>query len=59
MTYIETPDGVPLYYEERGEGDTILLIHGWTMNSEYWWQKNASPLSESHHVVTVDLRGHG
>lgn len=59
MPHIETPDGVPLYYEEQGEGKTILLIHGWTMNGGYWWQKNISSLAESYHVVTVDLRGHG
>ena len=59
MPYVETPDGLPLHYEERGEGETIVLVHGWTMNAEYWWQKNDGPLAESHHVVTVDLRGHG
>ena len=37
MPYIETPDGLPLHYEERGEGETIVLVHGWTMNAEYWW----------------------
>ncbi|WP_336345978.1 alpha/beta fold hydrolase [Halalkalicoccus ordinarius] len=58
-TYIETPDGVPLYYTERGEGETIVLIHGWTCDSEYWWQKNVDALAENHHVVTYDLRGHG
>jgi pimeloyl-ACP methyl ester carboxylesterase len=59
MPYVETPDGLPLHYEERGEGETIVLVHGWTMNAEYWWQKNEASLAESHHVVTVDLRGHG
>ncbi|TYL39131.1 alpha/beta hydrolase [Natronococcus pandeyae] len=59
MAYIETPDGVPLYYEERGEGETLLLVHGWTMNAEYWWQKNVETLADDHYVVTVDLRGHG
>lgn len=58
-TYIETPDGVPLYYTERGEGETIVLVHGWTCDSEYWWQKNVDALAEDHHVVTYDLRGHG
>lgn len=59
MAYLETPDGVPLYYEERGEGETLLLIHGWTMNAEYWWQKNVEALADDQYVVTVDLRGHG
>lgn len=59
MSYLETPDGVPLYYEDRGAGDAVLLVHGWTMNSEYWWRKNVDALADSHRVVTLDLRGHG
>ena len=59
IAYVETSDGVPLYYEDRGEGKTILLIHAWTMNTEYWWQKNVPELAESHRVVSLDLRGHG
>jgi len=59
MAYIETPDGVPLYYEDRGNGEAILLIHAWPMNAEYWWQKNTPKLAESHRVIAVDLRGHG
>jgi non-heme chloroperoxidase len=59
MAYLETSDGVPLYYEEQGKGETLLLIHGWMMNAEYWWHKNTETLVDKHYVVTVDLRGHG
>ena len=37
----------------------MLLIHAWTMNAEYWWQKNIPELAESHRVVALNLRGHG
>lgn len=59
MPYVEAADKLPLFYREQGEGEPIFLVHGWSMNSEYWWQKNVDPLAESHHVVTMDLRGHG
>lgn len=59
MAYVEMPDGVPLYYEERGDGEPLLLVHGWTMNAEYWWQRNVEALDDDRRVVTVDLRGHG
>jgi pimeloyl-ACP methyl ester carboxylesterase len=59
MAYLETPDAIPLYYEEHGEGETILLVHGWACNAEYWWQKNVPALAEEYHVVALDLRGHG
>jgi pimeloyl-ACP methyl ester carboxylesterase len=38
---------------------TILLVHGWTCNAEYWWRENIPALAETHHVVAPDLRGHG
>ncbi|MFC6837307.1 alpha/beta fold hydrolase [Halomarina ordinaria] len=59
MSHVDTTDGTRLYYEEHGEGETILLVHGWTMNSEYWWRENTAALAEGHHVVTYDHRGHG
>ena len=59
MAYIETPDGVPLYYNERGEGDPIVFINGWTIDADYWWQKNVDALADNHHVITYDPRGHG
>ncbi|MDL5360840.1 alpha/beta fold hydrolase [Halalkalicoccus sp. NIPERK01] len=59
MFYIETPDGVPIHYNERGEGETIVLVHGWTCDSGFWWRKNVDALAADHHVVTYDLRGHG
>ncbi|MFD1513985.1 alpha/beta fold hydrolase [Halomarina rubra] len=59
MSYVETEDGAELHYDERGDGDTVLLVHGWTMDAEYWWQKNVDVLAADHHVVSYDLRGHG
>jgi hypothetical protein len=26
VAYLETPDGVPLYYEDHGFGETMVLI---------------------------------
>jgi hypothetical protein len=26
VAYLETPDGVPLYYEDHGSGESIVLI---------------------------------
>jgi non-heme chloroperoxidase len=58
MPYLELSDGVPLYYEDHGNGRPIVLIHGWTMNSTFW-QQNAPALATGNRVVTLDLRGHG
>jgi non-heme chloroperoxidase len=58
MPYMIADDGVPIYYTDRGEGDPIFLIHGWTMNHKFF-QYNIPELSRTHRVVTMDIRGHG
>ncbi len=56
--YLETRDGAKIYYEDQGEGQPILLVHGWMCSSKFW-QKNVPELANQFRVVTVDLRGHG
>ncbi len=56
--YFETSDGAKIYYEDQGEGQPILLVHGWLCSSRFW-QKNVPDLANEFRVVTVDLRGHG
>jgi pimeloyl-ACP methyl ester carboxylesterase len=51
-------DGARIYYEDRGQGQPILLVHGWTCSSRFW-QKNVAELAKEFRVVTLDLRGHG
>ena len=55
--FIET-NGVKLYYEIHGEGDTLLLLHGNTQTHDMWtpW---IDDLSKDYKVITVDMRGHG
>ena len=55
---LETADGARIYYEDHGEGQPILLVHGWICSSRFW-QKNVSELARKFRVVTVDLQGHG
>jgi len=58
MPYHITPDGVPLYYLDEGQGAPIILIHGWTMNHKFF-DRNIPVLARDHRVVALDLRGHG
>ncbi len=51
-------DGARIYYEDRGQGRPILLVHGWTCSSRFW-RKNVDELAKEFRVVTLDLRGHG
>lgn len=53
------PDApVKLFYEEKGQGSPILLIHGFGA-STYTWRRIAPPLAETHRVIAVDLKGFG
>lgn len=56
--YLEMQDGAKIYYEDHGEGQPILLVHGWLCSSRFW-QKNIPELAKRFRVVAVDLRGHG
>lgn len=58
MAYYTTTDGVQLYFEEFGDGQPLLLVHGFGTTHDYY-ERNIPVLAESFHVVTLDLRGHG
>lgn len=47
-----------LFYTEAGTGKNVMLLHGWTCDSNDWIGQ--FPLFESkYRVVAPDLRGHG
>ncbi len=47
-----------LFYTEAGTGKNVMLLHGWTCDSNDWIGQ--LPLFESKYcVVAPDLRGHG
>ena len=52
-------DDVAISYRLSGNGDTsIVFVHGWCINKEYWeYQQDA--LSSQYTVVSLDLGGHG
>lgn len=51
-------DGARIYYEDRGTGECVILIHGFALDRRMWdLQFNA--LAERFRVVRHDLRGFG
>jgi 2-succinyl-6-hydroxy-2,4-cyclohexadiene-1-carboxylate synthase len=44
--------------KEWGEGDPIVLVHGFTQSSQAW-EALAARLAARYHVVAVDAPGHG
>jgi len=57
MAEIEV-NGVRTYYEERGSGTPLVLVHGLGGSTELW-KHVAGPLAEDFRVVMYDLRGSG
>ena len=57
-SFVETEDGARIYYEVHGEGEPMVLVHGYPLNSGLF-RDNVGPLSEQYQVITVDLRGYG
>lgn len=53
-----TANGIKIYYEEYGKGDTLLLIHG---NSESLksFEKQIPEFSKHFYVIAMDSRGQG
>lgn len=46
-------------YNQYGKGDTTLLfVHGWCINKEYW-NAQSKYFSDKYKVVTIDLPGFG
>ncbi len=58
MPYYVTEDHSRLYYETRGRGRPVVLIHGLTANQRHF-RKQIPELARHFEVVTFDLRGHG
>lgn len=56
--FITTTDGGSLYYEVRGEGEPLLLLHGHTLDHRMW-QPQVDEFAKQYRVITLDFRGYG
>ena len=51
-------DGVPIAWWQTGSGPPVVLVHGASASS-IWWHAVLPRLAERHHVIALDLSGHG
>jgi len=56
---LHTVNGLSLYVEEHGEGDPVLLVHGWPDSARLWRHQVPFLVANGFHVVTPDMRGFG
>jgi len=51
-------DGAKIHYEITGSGPTLVLIHGFSLDSRLW-EPQVKTFSENYQVLCYDLRGFG
>ena len=52
-------NGISLYVEEHGEGEPVLLLHGWPDSARLWRHQVPFLAAHGYRVITPDLRGFG
>ena len=51
-------EGYAVHYQEAGEGEPVILVHGLS-GSSLWWGRNVPSLARRYRVYLVDLPGFG
>ncbi|NUR84618.1 MAG: alpha/beta hydrolase [Nonomuraea sp.] len=57
--FFETRDGVKLAYEDYGQGEPILFVHGAMLNTDMWEYQFPYFVERGYRVIGMDRRGHG
>jgi pimeloyl-ACP methyl ester carboxylesterase len=52
-------NGIQMYYETHGEGEPLVLLHGFGGAGTAAWGPFLDDFSKSYRVIVPDLRGHG
>jgi len=59
MGYVTTKDQTKLHFNDWGQGEPVVLIHGWPLNSEMWEYQVGALLERGKRVIAYDRRGFG
>ncbi len=51
-------NGIEMYYQIIGEGEPLVLLHGWSQSGDTW-SGVADDFAKHFQVIIPDLRGHG
>ncbi len=52
-------EAVNIYYEDRGTGHAVVLIHGWPLSGSMWEYQVTRLLDAGLRCITYDRRGFG
>ncbi|MBC8136877.1 MAG: alpha/beta hydrolase [Fibrella sp.] len=59
MPFIETSDGVRLFYHDWGTGQPVVFVHGWTIGADSWEYQTTFLASHGLRCIAYDQRGGG
>jgi non-heme chloroperoxidase len=63
MPYIsvgkENSGSIDIYYEDHGQGQPVVLMHGFPLSGASWEKQVPGLLDAGHRVITLDRRGFG
>jgi non-heme chloroperoxidase len=55
----ENGHDIHLYYEDHGDGQPVVMIHGYPLDGHSWEKQKAVLLQAGYRVITYDRRGFG
>ena len=59
MSTIKTKDGSDIFYKDWGEGQPVVMSHGWPLNGDAWDEQLFFLASRGYRAIAHDRRGHG
>ena len=59
VAFIESRDGVGLFYRDWGTGSPLVFLAPWGMDSDWWQYQMAYLVGQGLRCIAYDRRGHG
>jgi non-heme chloroperoxidase len=59
MSMVTMQDSTQIYYKDWGEGQPVVLSHGWPLSADAWESQMVFLASKGYRTVAHDRRGHG
>jgi len=59
VAFIESRDGVGLFYRDWGTGSPLVFLAPWAMDSDWWEYQMAYLVGQGLRCIAYDRRGHG
>ncbi|MCE7057375.1 alpha/beta hydrolase [Algoriphagus sp. AGSA1] len=62
MPFLKHDNGnekVRIFYQDYGQGDPVILIHGWPLSHQAWEGQIATLINGGYRVIAYDRRGFG